>query len=76
MDYDSGWKPVVHFTGPVEYYSSVSSNDGTVFKYARVQGLDHPELGDALIRTSQIIEIVDANNEFHTINSIYRRADK
>ncbi len=76
MDYDSGWKPVIHFTGPVEYYKHINEDEGTIVQHARVQGLNHPKLGNAVIRTSRIIEIVDANNEFHTVNSIYRRADK
>jgi hypothetical protein len=66
---DFGQKPIVRFIGPVEYVKRANT------AYAIVSALDHPRLGEAVVRTSLIVEIIDANTEFHTMNSIYRRAD-
>lgn len=79
-------KPVVHYTGPVEYfdiaisdevaglYTDMMDFEGNI-SIARVYGvLDHPKLGrERMVRTSAIINKFDGG--FETLNTIYMKVD-
>jgi hypothetical protein len=79
-------KPVVHYTGPVEYvdvavpeevaglYTDIMNLEGSI-SIARVYGvLDHPKLGkERMVRTSAIVNKFDGG--FETLNTIYMKVE-
>lgn len=67
-------KPIVHFRGTPEFLQAWSENGRTDLLYARVDALDHPFLGEAIVRTSVLVS--EANpDKFETKNSIYQRKE-
>lgn len=58
-------KPVVTFTGPARFSYS---GDNEV---ASVYALDHPLLGQTLVRTS-IVQKHNRDGSFETLNTIYK----
>lgn len=79
-------KPVVHYTGPVEYvdvavpqevkglYNDIVDNVGNI-SIARVYNvLDHPVIGrERLVTTSAIVNRFDGG--FETLNTIYMKVE-
>lgn len=62
-------KPVVKYVGEAEFFFDTMGNER-----ASVYGLDHPLLGNQLIRTSRVLS-KQANGSFETLNTIYERQD-
>lgn len=59
-------KPLVHYVGAVEIH--ITSDDKY---YARVEATDHPKLGAAIVRTSQLISMDFQTGNFETLNTLY-----
>lgn len=57
-------KPIVHYLGEPEFYRA---GDGNV---ARVHALDHPILGQDIVRTSRVLKKLP--DGFETLNTIYK----
>lgn len=60
-------KPVVFFTGKARFVDWPYKKDCQV---ASVYALNHPKLGECLVRTSQVMEIFD-DGSFETMNTMY-----
>ena len=60
-------KPVVFFVGEPRFFDWPNKKDVQV---ASVYGINHPKLGEARIRTSQVMEIYD-DGSFETLNTMY-----
>lgn len=62
-------KPVVHFSGAATFWGWELA-DGTA-EVASVYALDHPRLGQQVVRTSEVIKKFD-DGSFETLNTIYK----
>lgn len=60
-------KPVVFFTGKPEFIDWPYKKDCQV---ARVSALNHPKLGECVVRTSQVMDKFD-DGSFETMNTMY-----
>lgn len=66
-------KPTVQFLGTVEFFDYEVPETGDIVQFARVHGLDHPKLGNCVIRTSRIVQKFE-DGSFETLNTIYKPA--
>lgn len=64
-------KPVVLYTGKPVFHQFVDSA-GEPFVCAKVEAIDHPVLGTAVVRTSMLVSQAD-DDGFETMNTIYKR---
>lgn len=60
-------KPVVFFIGKPKFFDWAYKKDCQV---ASVYALNHPKLGERIVRTSQVMEIYD-DGSFETMNTMY-----
>jgi hypothetical protein len=65
-------KPVTHFR-EVTFHPVHIVDTGEYSEVARVYVIDHPRLGQGLIRTSRIVQKFD-DGSFETLNTIYKPA--
>lgn len=61
-------KPVVHFVGEPSFIETEYKNGEYV--YANVMALNHPSLGNGMVRTSIIVK-KNKDGSFETLNSVY-----
>lgn len=66
-------KPVVYFTGKPEFHQAADP-DGEPLVYAKVNAINHPRLGDTVVRTSMILT-TPMDHGFETMNTIYKAVD-
>lgn len=64
-------KPIVHFQGNVDFYEVPLIDTDETCEVAFLAALDHPTLGQRLVRTSRVLKKND-DGSFETLNTIYK----
>ena len=66
-------KPIVRYDPvyPVGIYTAEDPSNGDIYRFARLQSLDHPKLGATDVRTSQLVSYDVMTGRLETRNTVY-----